>query len=177
MASFVITLIGPDRPGMVSALSDTAAEHGANWANSMLANFAGQFAGIVQLDVSPARSAALVAALRALQSPDFQIQVAAAGPAAAAVATRRLQLDLLGHDHPGIIHTISKELARHGVGIDKLQSHIASGAMSGEPMFHMSARLSVPLALDQDTLRAGLEGLANEMMVDITFDVAAPAVV
>ncbi|MCY7304577.1 MAG: glycine cleavage system protein R [Rhodoferax sp.] len=176
MASIVITLIGPDRPGMVSALSDAAAEHGANWANSLMANFSGQFAGIVQLDVSPARSAGLVAALRALESADFQIQVATSDTATATTATRSMQLDLLGNDHPGIIQTISSELARQGVGIHKLQSHIASGAMSGEPMFHLSAQLSVPIALDQDTLRKGLEGLANEMMVDITFDMATPAV-
>ena len=84
--------------------------------------------------------------------------------------TRRLQLDLIGHDRPGIIQTISGELARHGVGIDTLQTHITSGAMSGEQMFQMHAGLTVPVVLDTDTLRAGLEGLANELMVDITFD-------
>jgi hypothetical protein len=59
MTSLVVTLIGPDRPGMVKAVSDKATDHGANWADSLMANFAGQFAGIVHLDVPPARCEAL----------------------------------------------------------------------------------------------------------------------
>lgn len=174
MSALIITIVGPDRPGLVQAISDQAAEHGANWADSLMGNFAGQFAGIVRLEVDPARSAALQAGLRSLQSPAMQLVVveaqAAAPPSGAA---RHLQLDLLGHDRPGIIHGISAELARHGVSIDKLHTHIASGAMSGEQMFHMQARLTVPAGLDSDTLRAGLESLANELMVDIGFDGAA----
>ena len=170
MTSLVITLVGPDRPGLVSAVSDKATEHGANWADSLMANFAGQFAGIVQLDVPTERRDALMAALRALESSDLRIVVALAADAGTAVATRRLQLDLVGHDRPGIIQTISGQLASQGVSIDKMKTHIASGAMSGEQMFHLSAQLSVPFTLEPDALRTGLEGLANELMVDISFD-------
>lgn len=173
MTSLVVTLIGPDRPGMVSAVSDAATAHGANWTDSLMANFAGQFAGIVQLDVPAAKSDALAAALRSLESPELRIVVAHAQAGATGPATRRLQLDLVGHDRPGIIHSISSQLAQHGVSIDKLQTRISSGAMSGEQMFQMNAQLTVPLALDADTLQAALEGLANELMVDISFDAAA----
>ena len=170
MTSLVITMVGPDRPGLVSALSDKAVEYGANWADSLMANFAGQFAGIVQLEVPSENCAALMAALNALGSPHLRIVIARAQGGASMAATRRLRLDLVGHDRPGIIHAISSQLAKHGVSITKLQTHIASGAMSGEQMFHMKAQLTVPTTLDTDALRAGLEGLANELMVDIGFD-------
>ncbi len=172
MTSLVVTLIGPDRPGMVSALSDAATAHGANWTDSLMANFAGQFAGIVQFDVPPAQCAALVAALHSLESPAMQLTVAQAAGTAAAAPTRRLSLDLVGHDRPGIIQSISSQLASHGVSINTLTTHIASGAMSGEQMFQMNAQLTVPQALDVDTLQTALEGLANELMVDISFDSA-----
>ena len=172
MTSLVVTLIGPDRPGMVNAVSDKATAHGANWTDSLMANFAGQFAGIVQLDVPPARCDALTSALRSLESPDLHITVAVAGGSLPAAATRRVTLDLLGHDRPGIIQTISSQLARHGVGIDKLSTRIASGAMSGEQMFQMQAALTVPATLDAGDLQKDLEGIANELMVDITFDTA-----
>jgi glycine cleavage system regulatory protein len=175
MTSLVVTLIGPDRPGMVSALSDAASAHGANWTDSLMANFAGQFAGIVQLDVPAVASDALMAALRALESPNLHITVARADATRAATATRRVTLDLVGHDRPGIIHSISTQLARHGVSIDTLTTHISSGAMSGEQMFQMNARLTVPAGLDAATLQAGLESLANELMVDIAFDSAGAA--
>ena len=175
MTSLIVTLVGPDRPGMVSALSDAATAHGANWTDSLMANFAGQFAGIVQLDVPGNQCDALLAALRALESPGLHISVARAAGAAPTAPARRLTLDLLGHDRPGIIHSISSQLAAHGVSIDTLTTHIASGAMSGEQMFQMKAQLTVPLALDVDTLQEALEGLANELMVDISFDAAGAA--
>ena len=85
-----------------------------------------------------------------------------------AATARHLQLDLVGNDRPGIIHSISTQLAMRGVSIEKLQTAVESGAWSGEQMFQMNARLLVPQALDSDELRAGLESLANELMVDIT---------
>ena len=170
MSSLVITLIGPDRPGLVSAISDKAAEHGANWADSLMGDFAGQFAGIVLLKVPAGKCDALMTSLRLLESPYLSIAIAKGDSARQAPAARRLQLDLVGHDRPGIIHAISGQLAERGVSIEKLQTRIASGAMSGEQMFHMNAQLKVPMALDPSELRAGLEGLANELMVDITVE-------
>jgi glycine cleavage system regulatory protein len=172
MTSLVVTLIGPDRPGMVSALSDAATAHGANWTDSLMANFAGQFAGIVQLDVPAEKCEPLLVALRALESPGLHLSVARAAGGTPTAPTRRITLDLLGHDRPGIIQSISSQLAVHGVSIDNLTTHIVSGAMSGEQMFQMHALLTVPPSLDAGTLQTALEGLANELMVDISFDAA-----
>ena len=168
VTSLVITIIGPDRPGIVSAVSDKAVEFGANWADSLMANFAGQFAGIVQLQVSSGQSDALMAALRSLESPGMRIAVAKGGERQSATTMRRLNLDLVGNDRPGIIHSISSQLALRGISIEKLQTEVVSGAWSGEQMFQMKATLAVPASLDTDELRGGLEGLANELMVDIT---------
>lgn len=172
LTSLVITIIGPDRPGIVSAISDKAVEFGANWADSLMANFVGQFAGIVHLQVPEEKRDALRAALLSLESPGMRIAVAKGGDAGAAGdgAVRYLKLDLVGNDRPGIIHSISSQLAQRGVSIENLRTAVVSGAWTGEQMFQMNARLMVPVALDTDELRAGLESLANELMVDITID-------
>ena len=172
LTSLVITVIGPDRPGIVSAVSDKAVEFGANWTDSLMANFAGQFAGIVQLQVATQHCDALMTALQSLESPGMRIAVAKGGEAGGenVNAVRHLKLDLVGNDRPGIIHSISSQLARRGISIEKLQTEVVSGAWSGEQMFQMNARLLVPASLDTDELRAGLESLANELMVDITID-------
>ncbi|HMU17750.1 MAG TPA: ACT domain-containing protein, partial [Thauera aminoaromatica] len=49
--SLILTLVGPDRPGLVSAVSACAGAHGANWMESRLTRLAGQFAGVVRLEV------------------------------------------------------------------------------------------------------------------------------
>ena len=170
VTSVVITVIGPDRPGIVSAISDKAVEFGANWTDSLMANFAGQFAGIVELQVSAQQCDALMAALRSLESPGVRIVVAKGEEDKGAPAARRLKLDLVGNDRPGIIHSIASQLARRGISIEKLQTEVVSGAWSGDQMFQMNAQLLVPASLDTDELRSGLESLANELMVDITID-------
>lgn len=168
MASLVVTLTGPDRPGMVTAVSDCAAAHGANWLDSLMANFEQTFAGIVHLQAPPDKVAALTQALQALDAPDFRITVTQ--PAGgAAPALRQVDLELVGHDRPGIIRAISGQLAALGVSIHKLQTYTSSGAMSGEEMFHMQARLGMPPGVDAEALRSGLESLANELMVDLRF--------
>ena len=171
LTSLVVTIVGPDRPGLVSAISDKAAEFGANWADSLMANLAGQFAGILLLQVPSRNADMLVAALNAMDSEGMHIAVARGGSAVVtATPTRRIKLELVGQDHPGIIHSISRALAAHGVSIEKLQTRIASGAMSAEHMFYVDAVLVAPTALSDDALRGALESLANELMVDISLD-------
>ncbi len=169
MTALIVTLTGPDRPGMVSAVSDCAAAHGANWQDSLMANFDNTFAGIVHLQVPSERVAALSQALLALDAADFRITVTQ--PAGGSHTTlRQVEMELVGHDRPGIIRAISGQLAAMGVSVHKLQTHTSSGAMSGEQMFHMQARLGMPQGVDADALRQGLESLANELMVDLRFD-------
>ena len=58
--SLVLTVIGPDRPGIVRLLAQTAERHGANWAASRLSKLAGEFAGMIHLEVPPAQADALM---------------------------------------------------------------------------------------------------------------------
>jgi glycine cleavage system regulatory protein len=168
--SIVITIIGPDRPGIVSAISDQAVAYGANWTDSLMAEIAGQFAGIVHLQVPSANAEALMAALRKLESPAMRVAVAKGTAGAAAGPTRRLKLDLVGQDRPGIIQAIAGQLAQRGVSIERLHTEIESGAMSGGEIFRMAATLRVPASVEDSDLRQALEGLANELMVDIELD-------
>ena len=81
-ASLVITVIGPDRPGLVRELSDVAQQFGANWEESRMASLAGQFAGMVHFDTPAAKADALAAAFRQLEASGLQILVAKSGGAA-----------------------------------------------------------------------------------------------
>ncbi|MGE0355366.1 MAG: glycine cleavage system protein R [Burkholderiales bacterium] len=165
--SLVVTAIGPDRPGIVNALSDTAQRYGANWAASRMANLAGQFAGMVHFEVEDAKADALANALEALESSGLRIVIARSQAEAVAPARRRVRLELVGHDRPGIVRDLSGNLAQRGVSIEELDTQVASAAMSGEHLFKVKALLAVPAELPDAELQRGLESLANEMMVDL----------
>ena len=166
--SLVVTVIGPDRPGIVSLLSDRARGFGANWAASRMASLAGQFAGIVHFEVPAENAKALADALAGLGSSGLRVVIAESDAKAARRDRRVVRLELVGPDRPGIMRDLSARLAERGVSIDELHTEIASAAMSAENLFKVKAVLVVPDALSDEELRRGLEALANEMMVDIS---------
>ena len=167
IVSLVVTVIGPDRPGIVSKLSAQAQRFGANWAGSRMASLAGQFAGMVHFEVPPENAEALAAALRDLESSDLRVVIARSEGAQVPAGRRVVKLELVGHDRPGIVRDLSGSLAERGVSIEELHTEIVSGAMSAEHLFKVKAALLVPKNVSNDELRRSLEALANEMMVDI----------
>src|SRR3954452_20301553 len=110
MATFVLTVLGDDRPGLVSAISGAVNAHGASWERSQLARLAGKFAGIVLVSVPGERYDALVADLAALDGAGLKVVVERTDEPARAESLR-LTLELLGADRPGIVAEVSSALA------------------------------------------------------------------
>ena len=155
--SLVITFVGPDRAGLVGAISDAIAAHGGTWAESRLARLAGQFAGIVRAEVPEAE--ALSAALRAL--PGLSLTVTRGG--AEIAATQRMRLELVGLDRPGIVRDATKALAALGVNIAEFETNLRPAPFSGAPMFHAKALLEAPETVTRDAVLEALEALAGEL--------------
>jgi glycine cleavage system regulatory protein len=168
MSDLVLTLIGPDRPGLVEALAQPIAAHGGNWLESRMAHLAGQFAGILRVEVPDERAAALVDALRRLEERGLRVTVEV-GPRPAPPSARRiLVVDLVGLDRPGIVREISHVLAERGVNIEELATDRSTAAMSGELLFRSRARVAVPPQVDPGELRARLEKVAADLMVQVS---------
>ncbi len=168
MATLVLTVIGDDRAGLVDALAGPIALHGGNWDRSHMARLAGKFAGIVVVSVPDEHIDALTADLGTLTARgllDVTVAIAAAGPGEA--GDELLSLHLIGQDRPGIIREIAGALAERNVSIEELQTSASSAPMSGELLFEATATLRVPAESDPADLRATLEAIANELMVDL----------
>lgn len=168
--SLVMTVIGSDHPGIVKLLSDAAQRFGANWVGSRMASLAGQFAGIVHLEVPDENAESLADALRGFSSSGLQIVIAMGESSAPSARKRFVRLELVGNDHPGIVRDLSDRLARRGVSIEELHTEVASAAMSAGHLFKAKALLAVPEGTGNDVLKRELEALAAEMMVDIDVD-------
>lgn len=171
MGQLVLTVIGDDRAGLVSALAEVISRHGASWERSQMARLAGTFAGIVQVEVADDRADALVVDLRSTAGL-LDVTVARSTPAASPPAARRLTLSLVGDDRPGIVLEIASALASRSVSIDDLTTEVRAAPMSGGQLFEATAVLVAPAGLALDDLRVTLERLADELMVDI--DLSAP---
>jgi len=167
--SLVLTCIGPDRPGLVESLARIVAEHEGNWVESRMAHLAGKFAGLLRVEVPAERAGALTRSLDALAEAGLRVAAEPSEPAPTR-ATRLLQLSLVGQDRPGIVRDISRVLAAHAVNVEELETRCTSAPESGEPLFTASATLHVPAAVFPDDLRASLEKIANDLMVDVELE-------
>lgn len=169
MTALTLTLIGRDRPGLVRSLSERVAAAGGNWLESRMARLAGQFAGILLVELPEAEVEHLLADLAKLQEQGLRATVER-GLGEERPAQQTIRLELVGQDHPGIVREIAQALAEHKVNIDELNTRVVSASFSGDRMFEAQARLKVPAEVPLHSLRETLERLANELMVDLSLD-------
>ena len=176
MASLILTLVGPDRPGLVSRISEQVAARGGSWLESRMAHLAGQFAGIVLVRVPDIERERLADDLAALRVEGLQVSLHEAlssdtpgqdAPGGAPPMQPAYVLELVCQDRPGILREVTRVLASSGVNIEELTTRILSGSFSGESLFRCEARLRIPAAGEIETLRGELERLGNDLMVDL----------
>lgn len=167
--SLIITILGPDRSGLVKSLSETMNQFNGNWTESRMSHLAGKFAGILQISVPSDQVDELTAALQTLQSDGLQISIEKADQAKS-TPSKHLSLELLGQDRPGIIHDITEQLAQLNVNIEELESEIKEASMSGGTLFCANLKLSLPEGVSTDAAQNSLESMSDQFMVDINFN-------
>ena len=113
----ILTVIAPDRPGLVETLARIISSNGGNWVDSRMARMAGQFAGILRVDIAGDRLPALRRELEALAGQHISVQLAVSEPETDP-SQQQLVLTLVGNDRPGIVHEVSAILSRHGVNVE-----------------------------------------------------------
>jgi glycine cleavage system regulatory protein len=165
----VMTIIGPDRTGLVESVAQVVAEHGGNWLESRMCRLGGEFAGILRIELPVEKRQLLLGALQSLQSRGLTVVVRPDEAATAATPGRQARLEIVGHDRPGIVREITSALARANVNVEEFSSECVSAPMSGETLFKAAARLQLPDGCDDAALKIELEKIAADLLVDVSF--------
>lgn len=170
MNVLIISVLAEDRPGIVEKVADCISAHQGNWLESRLANLAGHFAGIIRAEVHPGRESELSEALRALTTAGIQVTVAAADPrgeSAAAVPGSEATIRVTGSDRSGIVREITALLSQQAVNVQELSSHCENAPMSGDRLFQATLKVVLPEHMEADELAQILEGISDDLMVDM----------
>ena len=171
MPHLVLTVIGDDRAGLVAALADVISSHGGNWERSQMTELAGKFAGIVVVTVAADKADALVAATSSLEGLlDVSVYEGNDVDVSAADQWTRLSLDILGNDHPGIVHELTSVLRARGLSIETIATDTREAPMAGGVLFEAQVSVRVPPGVDLADVRADLERVAAELLVDLNID-------
>jgi len=165
----VMTIIGPDRTGLVESVARVVAEHGGNWLESRMCRLGGEFAGILRIELPIDKRQALIDALQTLQGRGLTVVVRPGDPSADSIPGRLARLEIVGHDRPGIVQQITRALADAGVNVEEFSSECVSAPMSGETLFKAIARLQLPAGGNDAALKARLEEIADDLLVDVSF--------
>lgn len=168
--SLVMTLIGPDKPGLVGSIAAVVSEHGGNWEESRMSHLGGQFAGILRARIPAQKEATLVAALRALESHGLHLVLHPESAAAKIPGEDLVTMEIVGLDRPGIVSQISAALARRGINVEELNTECVAAPMSGEVMFRANAKLRLPPGCGLPDVQADLGAIAADLMVDVRIE-------
>jgi glycine cleavage system regulatory protein len=169
LATLVMTVIGADRPGLVQMVASRVADHGGNWLESRMCRLGGQFAGILRVEVAAERRDELVNALRTLEVDGLRVIIHAergvsiGAPHGGSLVT----VELVGHDRPGILRSVSGVFASHGVNVEELASERVNAPMDGGVLFKARATVFVPANVTLAAVRNDLEHIASDLMVDV----------
>lgn len=167
LARLVLTVVGPDRPGLVDALAAAIARAGGSWQKSRMSRLSGHFAGIVEVEVPASELYALRDGLDALSARGLSISLTRTESPEREAPPRVAQLAFVGQDRPGLVQAIAHVLAARGVNVDELETHTFLAPMSGVQVFEADVNVHLPAGLDLAALRSELEAVARDLVVDV----------
>lgn len=166
----IVSATGQDRPGFVHTIARAIKAVGGNIEQQRSARVADEYAVMILFTTADTPSAqAAAAALRKLADEKLSIRVRCTDgrsnplPEAAANA----QIAASGADQPGILDALTSLLLRHGINIDAMDFDTESAPMTGEALFRMDARISIPGTVDLQELRRQIRALEDAYNFDI----------
>jgi glycine cleavage system regulatory protein len=164
MKQLVLTLIGKDQPGLVERVSSTILNHHGNWLTSNLSHLAGQFAGIVQVEVAEEHLQELHNAVLDISGLEVRI---ANGELDQSTEPETLNLVITGNDRPGIVQELATVIRHKGANITHLNSKQQSAPNWGVPIFSAFATVSLPAGMIKDNVIEALEAITSDLIVDV----------
>lgn len=163
----IVTFIARDRPGVVEQLSNVVSAHGGNWLESRMAHLAETFAGVARISVSDEGVPALRTALTALAENGFQVMVHTAAETPTNAAGAVISFEIVGPDHPGIVHELARTIASLGASVEEMETRIDAAPMGGGTLFYAETKVRLPDGLSEEAFRDALELSADALVVDI----------
>lgn len=169
MGTYILSVVGSDRPGLTEALSEAVLLAGGNWLQSQLSQLGGLYVGSVLVELKATTEDALRSAVSEVDAKGLDVRIipAADGDARDGDLVR---FSLIGQDRPGIVHQVTSLVSSLDANIEALETHLSVEAHSGTSLFHMETLIRLPVGLVALDVRSALEALSGEIMVDVLSD-------
>jgi glycine cleavage system regulatory protein len=171
-AHVLVQVHGPDRPGIVAAVSRSVYDAGGNLTTGKMIKLGGEFAVMMHVEVEPEKLGSLYENLHAkkfaaLEGCDIQTRQVLLldheSPHPAYTASVRLT----GPDQPGLLMRLTEVLAQHGLNVEHIQTeqHTPPKSKSKPRLFSLSGIVTSQLEPDAAAINDSVKQLRDELKV------------
>jgi len=167
--SFVLTLTGPDRVGLVEELTRLVLAREGNVTTSRMARLGGAFAVLMLVTLPDEDASGFEGDLGPLRESGFALHLADVGPDRTDTRSGWVayRIEVHGADHEGIIHEVARYLSVQGINIESLDTETSHAPVTAAPLFDMVAIVAVPPSLEGSNWEAGLVEVADLQNVEV----------
>lgn len=165
----VISTIGPDRSGIVEAVSGWLLASGANIEESRMAVLGGEFATII-LVTGPAGIIAKLTSSQGTLEASLGLHIfirESQADAGAPAPMLRYELHGTALDQAGIIFKVSQQLSGRHINIVAAETSTEPAPFSGAPVFHFQMEIEIPAGTPIGQVRAALAELGDRENLDL----------
>jgi len=165
-----LTAFGPDRPGLVDAISGFIVQCRCNIEDSRMAILGGEFAMLILVSGDAGDMDRLLKeAPRAGETAGLSVLArrTKAPFEAAPRDTVPYDVEAFSMDHPGIVHRIAQYLAGRRINIRSLDTRVTNAPVTGQALFSLHATLDIPVQQNVAEIRRDLEKIAGQENIDI----------
>ena len=175
MQEYLLTMTGPDKPGIVASLAGIVSNHDGNWLESRLMRLGGTFSGILRIELAEPSTGPFEGEVAAfMKDAGYEHVLKKVQESRAPEEGPTVNLNLSGQDHPGIVHAIFQALQEMGANVEELRTGLEAAPWSGTPVFQASARIRLPQPISLDSLQARLEEITGDLLVEVSLQEEAP---
>lgn len=177
LTHYAVSVVGADRPGIVAGVTEALYKLGCNIADSSCAMLAGEFAMILIIShKKPFTKANLIEELKPVcerMAMTLSVRHLPLGEEdRKETAGEICQITVYGADQPGIVYRVTSTLAAHQINIMDLQTKLAGTEQ--EPVYIMLLEVVLPDDCAPETVEQLLNGLKEELRVEISVRIVTP---
>jgi len=170
MSHFALTIIGRDRPGIVSEVTSILYQLGCNIADSSCSILGGQFSMILILSHPELQNQdAFGAAFAPLEQSGLSVFLRTLKPGGEehhVLEGEICMISVYGADKPGIVYRVARELGERKINITDLNTKLIGGKDS--PVYVMMIEAVLNQGVEIEDVEGWMAGLKEELKVDIS---------
>jgi glycine cleavage system transcriptional repressor len=170
MNHFALTIVGRDRPGIVSQVTEILYNLGCNLADSSCSILGGQFAMILILGHPEFTSRESFGdAFKPLEETDLTVALRVLKPGGetrSQIEGDLCMISVYGADKPGIVYRVAQVLGAHQVNITDLNTKLVG--TEERPVYVMVIEAMLPEGVAEEDVNSWLAPIRDELQIDIT---------